>query len=290
MPRFSDFYRGPKPALSVEIFPPKTDKGVETLFGELQALKAVNPAFVSVTYGALGSTRDLTKDLAVRIHRELKLNAAFHFTCVGSGRDDIRQYVAELASEGINLVVALRGDKPSGMTDFTPPPDGFRYANELVEYLATRGPFSMAVAGYPEKHVEAVSLEDDLANLKRKVDAGADVILTQLFFNNIDYYNFVERVRAVGILIPVIPGILPIQSLKQVQRITSLCGAHLPKPLFEQLTACGEDEEAMRGVGLAHATEQCRDLLDHGVPGVHFYSLNKAYSVLKIVEACRDFL
>jgi methylenetetrahydrofolate reductase (NADPH) len=290
MPRFSDFYRGPKPVLSIEIFPPKTEKGVEALIEEIRALKSVEPAFVSVTYGAFGTTRDLTKDLAVRIYRELNLNAAFHFTCVGSGRDEIRRYVTELAEQGLDLVVALRGDKPAGMADFTPPKDGFRYANELVGYLSTLHPFSMAVAGYPEKHVEAASLEDDVKNLKRKVEAGAEVILTQLFFSNIDYYNFVERVRAVGIRVPVVPGILPIQNLKQVQRITSLCGAHLPKPLFESLSACDGDEDAMREVGLKHAISQCRDLLAHDVPGIHFYSLNKAYSVLKIVEACRGLL
>jgi methylenetetrahydrofolate reductase (NADPH) len=290
MQRFSDFYKNGKPTLSLEIFPPKSEKGVISLFEELALLKKMNPAYVSVTYGAMGSTRDLTKDLAIRIHHDLGINTAFHFTCVGSGRDDMKTYVTGLANEGINLVVALRGDKPAGMADFTPPPDGFRFANELVGYLKTLHPFSMAVAGYPEKHVEAKDLDDDLKNLKKKVDAGADIILTQLFFNNADYYSYVDKVRALGVTIPIIPGILPIQSLKQVQRITSLCGAKLSESLVKKLEACQDDENKMREVGVEHATAQCRDLLKNKVPGIHFYSLNKAYSVLKIVEGCKDLL
>jgi len=268
---------------SIEVFPPKTDEGVKNVFKELAALKVIDPAFISVTYGAFGSTRDLTKDLALRIKRELNLEAAFHFTCVGSGRSAIRQYVTELRDNGINLVVALRGDKPPGMETFVPPPDGFSYASELVAYLQEIGGFSLAVAGYPEKHIEAPSLEVDINNLKRKVDAGADIIITQIFYDNADYYRYVEKVRASGVAIPVIAGIMPIMNLKQIQRITGLCGAKLPSQLLARLEACGDDEAAMREVGIDHAAAQCRDLIAHGAPGIHFYALNKAHSVLQVV-------
>lgn len=286
MSHFKDFYRSGSPVFSFEVFPPKTEKGVENLFVELERLQKIQPAFVSVTYGALGTTRDLTKDLAVNIQNKLGMRAAFHFTCVGSGREEIRDYVIDLAKQGIELVVALRGDKPAGMQSFVPPVDGFKYANELVAYLKNLHPFSMAVAGYPEKHVEAKSLEEDLTHLKGKVDAGADVILTQLFFDNRDYFSYVKKVRALGVQVPIIPGILPIQSLKQIRRITDLCGAHLPDDLRIKLEACGEDENRMIAVGIAHATEQCRDLLKQGVPGIHFYSLNKANPVLEILNNC----
>lgn len=285
--KFSDFYQNGRPALSIEIFPPKTEKGVEVLFEELKILKTIQPVFVSVTYGAMGSTRDLTKDLALRIHRELKLKTAFHFTCVGSGRIEMKDYVTSLAREGVDLVVALRGDKP---TDFEQIEDGFQFASELVAYLKTLHPFSMAVAGYPEKHIEAESFSADLENLKRKVDAGADIVITQLFLDNAVYYSYVEKVRQLGITAHIVPGILPIQSLKQIQRITGLCGVNLPPALLAELESCGEDEVAMREVGVNYAIRQCRDLLQNDAPGIHFYSLNKSQSVLKIVEACGDLL
>lgn len=285
--KFPDFYKNGRPALSIEIFPPKTEKGVAALFEELQILKTISPAFVSVTYGAMGSTRDLTKDLALRIHRELKIKTAFHFTCVGSGRIEMKDYVTSLAREGVDLVVALRGDKPA---DFKPAEDGFHFASELVAYLKTLHPFSMAVAGYPEKHVEAESFASDLANLQRKVRAGADIVITQLFFDNAVYYDYVAKVRELGLDAPIVPGILPIQSLKQIQRITGLCGVKLPSALLAELESCGDDEDAMREVGVSYAIQQCRDLLQNGAPGIHFYSLNKSHSVLKIVEACRDLI
>ena len=285
MVQFSDFYKSGRTVFSVEIFPPKTEHGVAALFAELAALKAIQLAFVSVTYGAMGATRELTKDLAIRIKRELGLVPAFHFTCVGSGQHDIENYVTDLAREGIDLVVALRGDKPASVDNTVFPADGFHFASELVSFLKTLHPFSMAVAGYPEKHPEAVSFDADLQNLKRKVEAGADVVITQLFFDNADYYFFVEKARSLGIRVPIIPGILPIQNLKQVQKITGLCGAKLPLPLQQKLEACLGDETAMRAVGIEHSTKQCRDLIQNDVPGIHFYALNKAYSVLQIVDA-----
>lgn len=289
--KFSDFYGQGRFRFSLEIFPPKTNVGVEHLLTELSLLKAISPAFVSVTYGAMGSTRELTRDLVLKIRDEIGLTTAFHFTCVGFGRQDIRNYVTDLARQGINLVVALRGDIPLEMHGhFVPPPDGFRYASELVAYLKELDGFSMAVAGYPEKHIEAKSFEADLENLKRKVDAGADIILTQLFFDNRHYYSYVECVRQLGISCPVIPGILPIQNLKQVKKIATLCGASLPQNLLGDLEKFQHEPDAVMQIGLEHATWQCRDLINFGIPGIHFYSLNKAGSILKLVQACEDLV
>lgn len=284
--QFSEIYTDGKFHFSLEVFPPKTPNGVATLFVELTKLKKIDPVYVSVTYGAMGSTRDLTKDLAIKIHDKLGLNTAFHFTCVGSGRGEIRKYVNDLARRGIKLIVALRGDKPQDAKEFMPPSDGFCYANELVAFLSGFNKFSMAVAGYPEKHIEAQSLEKDIENLKRKVDAGADIIITQLFFDNDNFYRWVDRVRGVGITIPIVAGIMPILKLSQIQRITSMCGAKIPKNLIDRLEKCADDD-AVTQVGVDHASAQCLDLIKNGVSGIHFYCLNKAYSVLKVVEACQ---
>lgn len=286
MKSFKEIYKNVSPVFSVEVFPPKTEKGVVNLYGELEKFKKyMNPSFVSVTYGAMGSTRNLTKDLALHIFKELGLITAFHFTCVGTDREQIKAYVEELSNKGIDHIVALRGDPPKGETEFTPPENGFRYANELVSYLNEIGNFSLAVAGYPEKHIEAVNCEDDLKNLKRKVDAGADIILTQLFYDNEAYFSFVEKARELGITIPIIPGILPVQSLKQVEKITGMCGAKLPENLYLSLKECGDDVDKMKAVGIEYATVQCKELLAKGAPGIHFYCLNKADAVVKIYQA-----
>lgn len=282
--RFADLYCAQKFRYSVEVFPPKTEEGVKNLLAELQRLKQIHPAYISVTYGALGSTRDFTQDLATRVQNETGIPTAFHFTCVGSSRADIKNYVTRMAANGLNLVVALRGDKPAGMTDFMPPADGFRHANELVAYLKTLGDFSIAVAGYPEKHIEALDLKTDIANLKRKVDAGADVIITQLFFDNDDFYRWRDQVQLAGVTVPILAGILPIVNLKQIQKITSLSGAKLPMRLMEKLEACGDNAAAVQNVGVEHASRQCADLKNSGVDGIHFYCLNRAESVLAIVK------
>ncbi|HBF12353.1 MAG TPA: methylenetetrahydrofolate reductase [NAD(P)H] [Deltaproteobacteria bacterium] len=280
---FTDFYKPGTCRYSFEVFPVKTEEGVKNLLQVLGELKDFDPAYVSVTYGALGSTRDLTRDLALRIHRGTKIPTAFHFTCVGSGRQEIKNYVEKLKKEGLNLVVALRGDPPKGGA-FIPPTDGFRYANELVTYLKSINGFSMAVAGYPEGHPEAGSKEADLVNLKRKVEAGADAVITQMFFDNRDYFDFVERAHKVGISVPIIPGIMPILNLKQIEKITGLCGAKIPSQLHQRLVQCGEDVEATRNVGIEHALKQCHELKKSGVPGIHFYTLNKSLSVAGIIE------
>lgn len=283
--RFIDFYQQGSFVHSFEVFPPKTPQGIDSLFNVLKELCSTNPAFVSVTYGAMGSSRDLTSDLAIRIHRELNIPTAFHFTCVGSDRNEIGQYVSHLKEEGINLVVALRGDVPKDQINFTPPLDGFHYANELVAYIRSINGFSMAVAGYPEKHIEAPNQRTDLENLKRKVDAGADIVITQMFFDNEDYFDFVDRARIIGIEVPIIPGIMPILSVQQIDRISDPVGASIPEDLHAALMEHQNDPGAMREIGIAHALGQCRELKERGAPGVHFYILNKAYSVKSLLSA-----
>ncbi len=282
---FKDFYNGSRLKYSFEIFPPKDETGIASLFVALEELRPLNPGFISVTYGAMGTTRTLTRDLAVRIHRELDLVTAFHFTCVGSDRESIRRYVEQLKKEGLNLVVALRGDPPGGFGTFVKPPNGFSYANELVTYLKELGGFSIAVAGYPEGHIEAPDKETDLKNLARKVAAGAEVVITQLFFDNRDFFDFEKRARSAGITVPIVPGIMPIVSLKQIQKITRLCGAKIPPALQEELTRNESDPEQVRKIGVRQAIGQCKELITRGVPGIHFYTLNRSEGIKKVLEA-----
>ena len=284
---FRDFYNDRDCPYSFEIFPPKDEAGIASLFAALQELRPLNPAYISVTYGAMGTTRALTRDLAVRIHRELGMTTAFHFTCVGGDRDSIREYVEQLKKEGLNLVVALRGDPPGGFGSFVKPPNGFSFANELVAFLKEIGGFSIAVAGYPEGHIEAPDKETDLTNLARKVAAGADVVITQLFFDNRDFFDFVERAHRIGIRVPIVPGIMPIQSLKQIEKITRLCGAKIPKDLHDELMQHEGDPAEVREIGIRHATRQCRELVAAGVPGIHFYTLNRSESTRRVVEGMR---
>lgn len=281
---FRDFYKPGASRFSFEIFPPKEEAGVPALFDALRDLRPFDPAFVSCTYGAMGSTRDITRDLVIRIGRELGMTAAFHFTCVGVGRSAIQPYVEYLKAEGVRLVVALRGDPPQGEAHFVRPPDGFSYANELVSFLKQIDDFSIAVAGYPEGHIEAPDLETDLANLKRKVDSGADIVMTQLFLDNRYYFDFVDRAQRAGIKTPIIPGIMPIISAKQIAKITRMCGVRIPAKLKKELLRFESDPEKIREIGIRHAVDQCRELLDRGVPGIHFYTLNKSYSTRCVLE------
>lgn len=284
---FHDFYQPGHLRFSFETFPPKDEKGVESLLQALRELAPLDPAFISVTYGAMGTTRDLTRDLAIRIRNELGLVTAFHFTCVGADRDSIRKYVEYLKTKGLNLVVALRGDAPQGTDHFIKPENGFSYANELVGFLREIDGFSIAVAGYPEGHIEAKDKEIDLKNFVRKVQAGADIAITQLFFNNKDYFDFVQRAREAGVKVPIIPGIMPILSMKQIEKITGLCGASLPGDLSRQLKEHESDADQIREIGIQHAIRQCRELVAQGAPGIHFYTLNKSYSTRRVIEALR---
>jgi methylenetetrahydrofolate reductase (NADPH) len=280
--KLSDIYVRPGLTVSVEFFPPKTPKGETDLFREVEVLKGLNPAFCSVTYGAGGSTREKTVDLVTRIHREAGLEAMCHLTVVGQAKHEVRAVLETLKANGIENIIALAGDPPPGITDWTPHPDGFHHSAELVLEAVAHDWFSIAVAGFPEVHPRAESREADLRYLKQKVDAGADVVITQLFFDNDDYYRYVEDVRRLGVTVPIVPGVLPIQSTGQTRRFTALCGSRIP-PRFEQLLAKVEhDDAAALDLGIEYASEQCEGLLRFGVPGIHFYSLNKSRSVMAI--------
>lgn len=282
--RLDDLYAQPGLTLSVEFFPPKTDKGDENLFNELEIIKRLNPAFCSVTYGAGGSTREKTVDLVCRIHKECGVEVMCHLTVVGQSKDDARAILDRLQEKGIENLLALGGDPPQGSAQWKPHPDGFHYAAELVREAKRRGCFSVAVAGFPEVHPRASSRESDLYFLKEKVDAGASVIITQLFFDNDDYYRFVTDARRLGVGVPIVPGILPILSAPQVRRFVSLCGSKIPATLEEELSKVGADDVAATRMGIEFASRQCEELLRFGVPGFHFYSLNKSHSVSAICK------
>ena len=284
--RFGEAYGKGKFGLSFEIFPPKTPAGEEALFATVEALMAFRPSFITCTYGAGGSTREKTLELTVAIRERFGVNTAAHLTCVGSSYDDLRAWLGRATGQGVENIVALRGDPPRGESRFVPADGGLAYGNELVALIRQEFPqFSIAVAGYPETHQEAPTPEADLANLKRKVEAGADVVITQLFYDNRDFFAFQRRYREAGIRAPLVPGILPIINFSQIQRITSLCGSKLPPVLVAELEARRDDPEAELEIGVAHAVRQCRELLDAGVPGLHLYVLNKATATARILEA-----
>ena len=277
--KLADLYARPELTLSVEFFPPKTDKGEENLFSEIEIIKRLNPAFCSVTYGAGGSTREKTVDLVERIHGKCDLEVMCHLTVVGQSKDEARAVLQKLKEKGIENIIALGGDPPQGMVDWKPHPDGFHHAVELVCEAVRLGCFSIAVAGFPEVHPRAESRTSDLRYLKEKVDAGAAAIITQLFFDNEDFYRYVEDVRKLGVRVPIVPGILPILSVSQIRRFTSLCCAKIPAQLERELVKVDSDEEGAIELGIDYATRQCEELIKFGVPGLHFYSLNRAYSI-----------
>jgi len=268
--------------LSFELFPPKTEAGEKALYAHVDKLAALSPSFITCTYGAGGSTQTKTLDILKRVKQDTTLPVASHLTCVGSTRDDLRTYLTEAQAEGIDYIVALRGDPPKGETEFKPVENGFSYANELVAFIKDEFPsFGIAVAGYPEKHQEAASLEVDLTNLKRKVDSGADSIVTQLFYCNEDFFRFRDRCQDLGITQPIVPGLLPVTNLAQIKRITSMCAAKLPMDLVEELSK-NEDGDWQAKVGIDFATRQVQELIDQGVPGLHFYVLNKSEATLQV--------
>jgi methylenetetrahydrofolate reductase (NADPH) len=278
---------GSSPAISFEFFPPKDQEGVDRLFATVADLAPFAPAYVSVTYGAGGSTRQLTVDLVGRIQREVGIEAMAHLTCVGATQAELAGVLDQLEQKGVQNVIALRGDPPKGSTTFVTPEGGFGHASQLAAFVKARGNFCVAGACYPEKHPEAVSLDADLANLKRKVDAGAEFLITQLFFDNADYFAFVERARAIGIDVPIIAGIMPVTNVSQSKRFTAMCGAHLPDALLKKLDAVAADADAVGEIGVEHAVAQCRELLAKGAPGVHFYTLNRSKATVEILKRLR---
>lgn len=275
------------PAFSFEFFPPKDEAGVEQLFRAVQDLRRYEPTYVSVTWGAGGSTRRLTVELVRRIQAETGIDAMAHLTCVGATRGDLTEVLDQLTEIGIENVLPLRGDPPRGASGFVKTEGGFGYGSELAAFIRSKYGFCLAGACYPEKHPEAKDLDTDIAMLKRKVDSGVDFLITQLFFDNRDYFAFVDRARKAGIDRKIIAGIWPITNLSQIQRITSLCGARIPAELHARLEAVKDSPEEVRRVGVAHATEQCRELVGKGAPGIHFYTLNRSTATVEILEALR---
>jgi methylenetetrahydrofolate reductase (NADPH) len=279
-----DFFKGKKKGLSFELFPPKTDEGVGPLLNTVGDLMSFAPDFFTCTYGAGGSTRDRTLQILEKVKHQFSIPVASHLTCVGSTVDQLRGYLDAAIEVGTDYIVALRGDPPKGETEFRQTDGGFRYANDLVSLINTEYPqLGIAVAGYPEVHQEAPNLEVDLINLKRKVDAGADIVVTQLFYKNDDYFRFVDRCRAIGINIPIVPGILPVTNLAQIQRIASLCKAGLPDAFIDRLQA-NSDADWQFKVGVEFAQDQVAELLNEGVPGVHFYVLNKSQATSEVLR------
>jgi len=285
--KIKDILERVRPSFSFEFFPPKNREGFEQLFTTIGQLESCQPTYVSVTFGAGGSTRTQTIDLVGRIKNEIGLESMAHLTCVGSSREELRSILDTLQAKGIMNILALRGDPPQGQEKFEKPKNGFAYANELVEFVRKHYDFCIGVAGYPEGHVECQDKKADLENLKRKVDAGADFIVTQLFFDNRFYFDFVERARNIGIEIPIIPGIMPVLNVKQTQRFTKMCGSTIPKTLMRQLESAQDEPETVRKIGIEHATVQCELLLQEEAPGIHFYTLNRSNATLKIMESLR---
>ncbi len=286
--KISQMLAAGRPLFSFEFFPPKDDAATAQLVSTISSLKLLKPDFVSVTYGAGGSTRAKTLDLVTRIKNEIGIEAMAHLTCVGHSKTEVRGILKELANRGIDNILALRGDPPRGETTFKPHPDGFHYANELAAEIGGMNTFCFGVAGYPEKHPEARTLEEDLKNLKRKVDAGASFITTQLFFQNAHYFDFVARARAIGIRIPIIPGIMPVTNYSQIQSFSALCGATLPPSLTQELEAAQGNLETITRIGIRHAAFQCEELLYKGAPGIHFYTLNKSHATREVLEHLRN--
>jgi methylenetetrahydrofolate reductase (NADPH) len=284
--RIADRLRKPEPFFSFEFFPPKSEEGVAQLFQTLRDLAELSPAFVSVTYGAGGSTRQLTLDLVVAIKRETGIEAMAHLTCVGHGRRELGDILERLNAAGVANVLALRGDPPRDQPGFAAPADGFGHADELMAFIRSqRFDFCVGGACYPEMHLESSSLDDDLLHTRAKVDAGADFLITQLFFDNAFYFHFVERARKAGIQCPIVPGLMPITNIAQIDRLTRMCGATVPMRLKLALEKCKDDPEAVLQLGVAHATLQAVDLLANGAPGVHFYTLNRSRASRMIVTA-----
>jgi methylenetetrahydrofolate reductase (NADPH) len=281
-----------EPTFSFEFFPPKTEEGIESLFRSLKALRPLAPSFVSVTYGAGGSTRGRTLEMVTRIERDTEIDAMAHLTCVGATREELRKQLEGLADAGVRNVLALRGDPPRGQREFTPAEGGLRYASELVALArevgeAKKVDFCIGAACYPEGHVETRDPAQDLRNLAVKVRAGVDFLITQLFYDNRCYFDFLGRARAAGIDVPILPGIMPITTAEQIERVTKMCGAHIPAKLSAALRSRANDPEAAQQLGVAYATLQCAELLRRGAPGVHFYTLNRSQATRAILAALR---
>jgi methylenetetrahydrofolate reductase (NADPH) len=286
--RIDEILINPGPCFSFEFFPPKTDEGQRNLELALSELKKDSPDYVSVTYGAAGSTRERTVEVTKWIKEDLGLEAMAHLSCVGEPVERLREILDEVAAAGVDNVLALRGDPPRGETDWTPHPEGLECSVDLIELTRDNYDYCIGATCFPEVHPEAPDLEHDLRYLKRKVEAGATFLITQLFFENEDYFRFVDSAREAGIDVPIIAGIMPITNFEQIKRFTTMCGSTIPPALHEQLEARhAEGDEAVTELGVAYATLQCADLLERGAPGIHFYTLNKSPATRAILSALK---
>ena len=284
--RISEFYKTEKHVISFEFFPPKTPEGELKLYDSVRDLKRLAPSFVTVTYGAMGNTQVNTLRVVSEIKNRIGIEVAAHLTCVAHSRGEIEGVLESLIASNIENIVALRGDPPQGETEFRPVQDGFRYAAELVRFIRKHPKygkdFDLIVAGYPEGHPECRDRKKDLEHLKAKVDAGADAVNTQLFFNNRDYFDFVDRARRIGIKVPIIPGIMPVTHGPQLEKFSRMCGASIPAEIQEAIVKFGGDPASVVKFGIDYATRQCRELLAGGAPGLHFYTLNQSQATREI--------
>ncbi len=285
--RICDLFTAARPVFSFEFFPPKTDDGETKLLDTVRRLKELGPSFVSVTKTG-GRPAEKTIELTARLKHEVGVEAMAHMTCATAGRLEMHRIFGLIRDAAIENVLPLRGDPPADQPGFVRPPDGFGYASELVRFIREQDfPFCLGGAAYPEKHQEAPSADVDLLNLKAKVDAGVDFLITQMFYRNADYFAFVERARAVGITVPIVAGIMPITSVAQIERIAKLSGAAIPPALQADLDRTRHDDAAAREVGVAYAIGQCRELLRGGAPGIHFYTLNQSPATSAILRDLR---
>ncbi len=276
-----------RPVFSFEFFPPKTEEGERNLRNTLDHLRVDDPDFVSVTYGALGSTRDRTLQTVKYIKQELEVEAMAHFTCVGATREELSETLSEMEAAGVDNVLALRGDPPQGESEWKPTPGGLKYSTELIELLHERFDFAVGAAAFPEVHPEAESPGADIRFLKAKQDAGASFLITQLFFDNELYFDFVARARDGGVTVPIIPGIMPVTSVQNIKKITELSNAVLPDGFRRELERREDDTDAVQDLGVSYSALQCADLLSRGAPGIHFYTLNRSPATRAILAALR---
>jgi methylenetetrahydrofolate reductase (NADPH) len=280
---------GAEPSFSFEFFPPRTDEGERNLGRALAELSRLSPTFVSVTYGAAGSTTEKRKTIDVVRHlkRDYGMEAMAHFTCVGATTAELREMLDTMRDAGVENVLALRGDPPEGEDEWTATEGGLSYSRELIELIRDEYDFAIGAACFPEVHIHATDAESDLRYLKEKVDAGARFLITQLFFDNQCYYDFVARARDLGIDVPIVPGIWPITNASQIKRVTGMCGSRIPDRLLRELELRGDEPDAVKDLGVAYATLQCADLLSNGAPGIHFYTLNRSPATRAILSALR---
>jgi len=280
-----------KNTLSFELFPPKTPAGEKQLFINLEKLSQLSPDFISVTMGAMGSEPGKTFSIVEKIQNEFGIVGVAHLTCVNASKDQILKILEDLEKRNITNLLCLRGDPPQGKSQFTPPPHGFRYASELVAFIRKEGQkkFTIGVAAYPEGHLECNNKEEDLKHLKIKTDAGADYLLTQLFFQNDYYFDFIQKARQIGIKQKIIPGIMPITNYGQLRRFTQICGTSVPSSLQQSLESIQENEARVKQFGVEYASKQCGELLQSEVPGLHFYILNQPDSVTQVLTSLNKF-